>query len=357
MKDTTTENALLLPSVEEVAIAFQSKDALEAVIAKIEADCRAEHYTIATRDGRDRIKSQAYKISRSKTALDDVGKGLTEEARKLIDSTNALRKIATTRLDALKDEIRAPLTKWEAAEDARKQAIKDRITAEFGARPLPASSAELRAIQDKAVAVELDESFDEFVAEAAKAKDAFLRNLAGKIQEAAREEEREAELQRLRAAEAARAEEEAARRKSEAEAAAKRAADEALQRKRDDEARAAIDAERAALAAERDALKAEVAAREAEKEAENARLRAELEAMKQRDLPIEAPAEVPEIEPVGDNYEVVAVVQPVRALTAAEEIEAAVLAILRECGNLETAAALIASAIIGGGIPHVEVSE
>jgi hypothetical protein len=199
VKDTTTDNALLLPPIEEVAVAFQSKEALEAVICKIEEACRAEHHTIATRDGRERIKSQAYKISRSKTALDEVGKGLTEEARKLIDNTNALRKIATTRLDALKEEIRQPLTDWEAAEDARKQEIKDRINFEFGMRALPVSSAALRAIQSRVVIVELDETFGEFLADAVKAKDAFLRHLEGKIQEAVREEEREAENARLRA--------------------------------------------------------------------------------------------------------------------------------------------------------------
>lgn len=354
MKDTaTTENALLLPPTEEVALAFQSKEALEAVLAKIESDCRAEHYSISTRDGRERIKSQAYKIARSKTALDEVGKGLTEEARKLIDNTNALRRLATTRLDALKDEIRKPLTEWEAAEDARKQAIKDRITTEFGPRALPASSAALRAIQDLAVSVELDESFGEFVADAAKAKDAFLRNIAGKIQDAVREEEREAELARLRAAEAARAEEEAARRRAQEEAEAKRKAEEALARQREEEARAQIEAERAALAAEREAIRAEAAAREAEKDAENERLRAELDAMKQRELPIEPePSDMPL---AGDNFEVVAAITPVHAPSVEEEICAAVLTILRDCGNLETAAAEIASAIVGGEIPHVQV--
>lgn len=362
MKDTATDNALLLPPIEQVALAFRSKEALEAVIAKIEADCRAEHYTIATRDGRDRIKAQAYKIARSNTALDDVGKGLSEEARKLVESTNALRRIATTRMDALKDEIRAPLTKWEDAEDARKQAIKDRIGVEFGHRALPSSSAALREIQNQATLVELDDTFGEFLAEAAKAKDDFLRHLAGKIEEAVREEDREAELARLRASEAKRAEEEAARRKAEGEAEAKRKADEAAAKQREDQARAEIEAERAALAAEREAMNAEVAARDAAKEAENARLRAELEAMKQQPLPepvgekVTAEDPVAEVEPIamsGDNFSVVATITP----SIEREISAAVAGIIKQCHSHAAMADEVASAIVAGEIPYVQVKK
>lgn len=343
MKDTTTtENALLLPQIEQVAAAFQSQEALEALIAVIEAECRAEHYTVATREGRERIKSQAYRIARSKTALDDVGKGLTEEARKLIDATNGLRKIAVNRLDALKDEIRAPLTAWENAEEDRKKAIKDRINTEFGMRALPASSAALRAIQKIAIAVELDDTFGEFVADAAKAKDAFLRHLEGKIQEAVRVEEREAEIARLR-------EEAAAREKRDAE-----------ERDRQAKESAAIEAERMKLAEERRQMQAEADARAAEVAAENARLRAELDAMKQAALPIEpvqtdepVVAAAPAIAMSGDNFEVVAEIRPV--LSIERQISAAVIEILRQCHTHEAMADEIASAIVGGQIPHVEV--
>lgn len=208
MKDTT-ETALMVPSKDIIAHAFDSDEKVMEIIAAIEAECRAEVLTADTKEGRERIKSRAYSISRSKTFMDDVGKGLTEEARKIVDAVNSRRKIVVTRLDALRDEIRAPLTAWEEAEKKRQQAIKDKITDLFGMRALPTTSAALIEIQTDVTAIELDDQFGEFVDEAAKAKDAFLRHLSVKLQDALQSEAREAELARLREAEAQRKAQEA----------------------------------------------------------------------------------------------------------------------------------------------------
>jgi len=308
------------------------------LISKIEDSCRAEHLSVETRDGRERVKSLAYKITRSKTAIDEVGRGLTDEARKLTERVNGVRKAMTTRMDALRDEIRAPLTAWEEAEDKRKQAIKDRINASFGHRALPASSAALRAIQNDVVQIELDDSWAEFIAEATKAKDAFLRNLAGKIQEAERTEAQQAELEAYRESER--------KRIQESEERAKLAAEE--------KAKADLAAKEQAEAAER--AKAEAAA----KDAKIAELEAQLKAAKQQPLPepvgvAEEPVAVaePAIAPVGDNYVLVAEITPVRG--KGDEIFDAVFAIMQEAGNPASAAEDLTAALLQGRIPHVTV--
>lgn len=349
MKDTKEENALLIPSIEIVAKAFESEESLEAIISAIEKECKAEHYTVATREGRDRIKSQAYKIARSKTAIDNVGKGLTEEATALIKKINGRRNLASSRLDALKDEIRAPLTEWEAADDKRKQDIKDRINASFGLRALPESSAALRALQDSTIAVELDDTWQEFLEEATKAKDNFLRHLAAKIHDAERAEQREREIA---------AEREAQR----LELERLRAAEE--ERKKAEE-------ERAAEQRLQDAI-------QAEKDAEIAKLRAELDAMKQQPMPapvgivgrnatiavldeVAADAssneveknETPAFPDCGDNF---VTIDAANMGDVRRSIASQILALIDDCETHEAAADAVAAAITQGKISYVQVA-
>jgi len=95
---------------------------VEGIISKLETDVRAIERDITTEAGREAVKSLAYKIARSKTALDDMGKELVAEIKKKSGAIDAERRIIRDRLDALKDEVRGPLTEWEAAEAER---VKD----------------------------------------------------------------------------------------------------------------------------------------------------------------------------------------------------------------------------------------
>jgi colicin import membrane protein len=58
-------------------------------------------------------------VTRSKTAIDDAGKKLNEEARAKINAVDAQRRKIREELDALAEEVRKPLTEWEKAEDQR----------------------------------------------------------------------------------------------------------------------------------------------------------------------------------------------------------------------------------------------
>lgn len=350
MKDIKDENQLLIPEINIVTAAYESDEKLIAIIETIEKECLSEVMTVETKAGRDRIKSQAYKISRSKTAMDEVGKGLTDEANKLIKMVNARRNIVKDRMDALRDKVRQPLTDWEAIDDKRKKDIQDRINECFGLRTLPESSVELRAIQDTTIGIELDETWQEFVEEATKAKDAFLRLLAGKIQDAVRIEEREAALERERLAQAAELE-----RLREAQAVRER--EDALRKEEEDKQAAAL----------------------AAKDEELAAMKAQLEAALQK--PASSPVEVesspsPTVEKIdmhssGDNFNTVAKIEPHNPLgigrkptaqapdplfTEEQQIAAAILAILKQCTSRQASAAEIASAIIAGQIPHVKAT-
>ena len=84
---------------------------------------------LSTGKSRQEIASMSGKVSSSKVVLEKLGKGLVDGEKELIaarlkriDGINASRNKIKTELDALRDEVRAPLTQWEkdqAAEKAR----------------------------------------------------------------------------------------------------------------------------------------------------------------------------------------------------------------------------------------------
>jgi colicin import membrane protein len=87
-------------------------DAMRRETDALEAD-------VATDKGRKAIASMAYKVARTKTAIDEAGKKLNEEARARINAIDESRREIRKQLDDLKDEVRRPLTEWEEAEASR----------------------------------------------------------------------------------------------------------------------------------------------------------------------------------------------------------------------------------------------
>lgn len=79
-------------------------------------------YDVAFQEERDECKSMAYRISRTKTALDNAGKDLVADAKKKIKSIDARRKLVRDELDRLKEEIRKPLTEYEEKQKKAKEA-------------------------------------------------------------------------------------------------------------------------------------------------------------------------------------------------------------------------------------------
>lgn len=112
-------NDLALIEIKNPLVVFSTSKGLDAIIDKIEAEVKNIDRDISTEQGRDNIRSIAFKLAKSKTALDKMGKDLTEEQRKQIEAVNTERKRAWERMEALQHEIRKPLTDWEDAEKNR----------------------------------------------------------------------------------------------------------------------------------------------------------------------------------------------------------------------------------------------
>lgn len=275
---TSTEIALIkMPT--ELSIVFASDEMIDVLLRQIEARVSEHQPDLTTAKGRDAIKSLAYAVSRSKTALLDAAKKLTEDAEAQIKAVRKQRQSVEDRLDALRDKARKPLTEWETAEENRKRALADRLrvfnpaTTEDAARP----AADLAAWLGIVNAVPIDETWQEFAEQADLRKGRLVAQLTTLHVAAAQREEQEAELAALRAE--AEARRKADEQRAAEERAARAAADAAAAAQREAEQRAA-DAERERADAQRREVElAEVAARAAEQAkadaAEAARIAAE----------------------------------------------------------------------------------
>ncbi|SAI07723.1 Uncharacterised protein [Enterobacter asburiae] len=258
---------------------FTTKEQLDPIIEAIEKEARSLVPDVSTRKGRDAIASMAHKVARSKTYIDNAGKDLVAELKALPKQIDESRRIVRERLDALKDEVRKPLTDWENAESARKDALQQRLAdlrsladvIDSVGNYLP--SVEIQQRIESAKAVALDESWQEVAAEAGVAKDATIQQLEAALIVAKQREHEAAELERLRkeAEEKARLEREenirreaAERARRDAEAMHKAEIEAAARREAEEKARAEL--------AERQRVEAEqCAAREKQEAEERAR--------------------------------------------------------------------------------------
>lgn len=125
MSEEATE-LVVIENMKAVEI-FDGKGAIEEIIAKVEKEAKLFVADISTAKGRKSLASLAYKVSKTKTTLDAMGKELNDDARKQINLVDADRKMARDRLDALRDFVREPLTKWENLEKDRVAALEQRF--------------------------------------------------------------------------------------------------------------------------------------------------------------------------------------------------------------------------------------
>ena len=250
---------------------FTNNEQLDPIIEKIEKEARSLVPDVSTKKGRDAIASMAHKVARSKTYIDNAGKDLVAELKALPKQIDESRRIARERLDALKDEVRRPLTEWEAEQE--------RIKAEEAAR-IKAEEARKQFESDHENALLMNDAFDrelaEKKAEAERQRIAHEEELKRQAAEQAKREAEEKAAAELAAAK--KREEDAIAAKAQAELLAKQAQERAEQEAKDAAAKAEAD-KKAAIAAEQrkaqeeaDRIKREAEAKEAARLAEEKRI-------------------------------------------------------------------------------------
>lgn len=93
---------------------------LDPVLNEIAKQARAYVFDIGTDAGRKDCASLAYKVARSKTLIDDLGKDLLADQKQKIKQGDAQRKKARDFLDDLKTEVLKPLTAWKEEQERLK---------------------------------------------------------------------------------------------------------------------------------------------------------------------------------------------------------------------------------------------
>ena len=242
-----------------IVVAFQKENGIQDLFDRMAEQARSIVPDVTTKKGRDAIASQAYKVSKSKTAVDNHGKDLVAGIKAQAAVIDRDRKAWRDQCDALRDEIRKPLDDWEQAEKdrvAKHQAVIRAIHSLHDENILNKESHEVKGYIFDLENMEIGSSFEEFEQEAKIAKLETLEKLRTTLAAREKYEAEQAELERLRQAEIERQQKER---------------DEAIARQAAENAR--IEAEKKAQAEREQAEK--LARESAEREA---RLKAEHEA-------------------------------------------------------------------------------
>jgi DNA repair exonuclease SbcCD ATPase subunit len=237
---------LVIPSMINPVELYADRRKIATLLDDIGCQAHSVEHDLSTVKGRALIAGTAYKVARSKTYLDGLGKELVSVIKQQAAAVDAERKYIRDTLDELRDSIRKPLDEWEAADEARKAAHQSRLAS---LNEMAASIRDTPSILDAKVVqlnTLMDYQWEEF-SQQAEIKSAIILKSLEEAQEAAIARIAEAERQKGIAAQ-----QEAEKAKLEAERKEIAAQQEAEKAK--------LEAERKEIAAQQEAEKAKLEA-------------------------------------------------------------------------------------------------
>lgn len=238
-------------------------------IDAVRAEVCAEVPDLKTRKGRERIASLSATVSKRKASVEKPGRDYLRHIKTLPKVVEDELREFVSSMNTLRDEIRQPLTDWEANEQARKDRHVDAVQSihDFCLDLSDINTAVLLDSIASVEAIRMGDQWEEF--EAARAKDSTLVDLRAALIKREQYEAEQADLARLRA-------------EKEAQAQRDREAEIARQstEKANQEAERRAQAEREVAAKREQALIDQAAARQ--REAEQATRDAEAAAERQR---------------------------------------------------------------------------
>lgn len=257
-------------SIDSQLAVFTESGKLDGYVQIVKDHVGGVVYDMSTKKGRDQCASDAYKVAKTKAAVEKVGAALSAHYKEVPKKIDASRRSWKEQMEKLQAEIRAPLDAWEKAEKERVEAHQEAILSikGFGANLAGSTSDQLKNALEAVHSIRMGEHWEEFEPLAARAKDEAIEALNAAIENAIKREQEAEELARLREEKAA--QEKAEQERQIAEAAAKEAEEKAKR-----EAQAAIEesqrrereAKEAADKAEADRIAAILAQKHAEEAA------------------------------------------------------------------------------------------
>ncbi|MFQ2209996.1 hypothetical protein ACK31V_04700 [Aeromonas caviae] len=286
--DTTQAQLVVIEPTSAVAL-FTEGQGVAELLADIRQKATSLVPDITTAKGRKEVASIAHAVARTKTYLDGLGKEQTDKFKEIPKRIDANRKQIRDTLDALKDEVRAPLTQYEAAEEARVAALQSRLARlnELGSSAnIEIAAADLQVMLNEVEQNALDDTWQELLPQATVAKELATKRLGEAMAARQKYEAEQAELEQLRQKQAEQDRidrerliaEQAAEQARREEENRQRLEREAAQHREQEAQRQALVAQQAAEQARRDSEASEMARQQAEanaaRQAEEAAARA-----------------------------------------------------------------------------------
>lgn len=124
---TNQKELIVLEKVELVPFFTKGKQ-VEDLLTQIEKEVLAFVPDVTSNKGRLAIKAMVTKVTKSKTYLESKGKDLAAEYKAIPKVIDANRRVVKEKLTELAEQVRAPLTEYEAAEmeaQLEKKRIRD----------------------------------------------------------------------------------------------------------------------------------------------------------------------------------------------------------------------------------------
>lgn len=169
----------LIPLHNPDPAALFAPGGLDAIIDRIRHEARALVGDLGTAAGRDAIASNAAKVARAKTYLDGLGKDYVSVLKELPKKVDAERRRMRDALDALKDEVRAPLTAWEQ-ERLERERHRGEVIRWIASQGNDTAHASLDELADRLAALDcavLDEELGDRLAEAQALREERIETL------------------------------------------------------------------------------------------------------------------------------------------------------------------------------------
>lgn len=201
---SNNQSIVAIAEREDLPALFLSNDdknqsRLVELVTSIETEARKMVFDINTDDGKQGIKSLAFNIAKAKNTIDRAGKELKDELSVDIKIIDGLRNMSKGRLGELQEQIRAPLTELEQKEKQRKLDIEARLEWLSSAGNESMSSNEILSLIKTITSQPIDDSWDEYKADAIAAHEYTLIRLNDTYQKVKQAEDDAAELEELRA--------------------------------------------------------------------------------------------------------------------------------------------------------------
>lgn len=129
------------------APAIFGHNSLSRFVELARAEVVGEVPDLTTDKGRKRIASLAATVARSKTAVDAAGRAYLKKLKEMPKGIEAELREFITAMDALRDEVRAPLNEYEAEQEAKKAVVQEAMDELTNYYTLPAEGCDSQAIR------------------------------------------------------------------------------------------------------------------------------------------------------------------------------------------------------------------